>query len=521
MNRNQRLKRVNELTSLLLDRALDESGQKELNEILRGDPDACERYLDLSEAHAALIHDHLGDELIPELSEKISPFPRTKKLPVWIWAAAAAIAFLALNTAAIYSLGFHVAAEPRAEDDWVAVVSRAVDPVWNDSATPIEEGDALPAGKLSLESGLVQIEFFSGASVIVEGPASLDLRSPWLMECTHGRLRTFVPEPAQGFTIVTPEYHAVDLGTEFALSVSENGQSELHVVDGEVRLDNASGEEIERIEGGGGIRSSDGKFENVSGGGGDFIGRERLLDLAAEDRRSRLQEWRMMRREISTDPDTLVFFDFEDQKPWDRQLTNKAANGSHAAIIGAEWSEGRWPGKGALAFKRITDRVRLEIPGKFDALTYSAWVRIEGLDRWLSSLMLTDGFEKGEVHWQISDSGELVTGIKTNRRNPNTTSPPLIKPEDLGRWIHLATTLDRNKQEVIHYLDGEAVIIDHRTDLPPLTLGASEIGNWQPVNRDNENHQPLRSFNGRIDEFTVLKRALTPTEVATLFEAGK
>lgn len=521
MTLNERLQRVTEMTSALLDGSLDKRGQEELNDLLRGDPDACERYLDLTEAHAALLHDHVGDDLLPDIPENVTRFPASQRSRPWLWAAAAAAVILLANVAVLNSFRPDNAAEPQVDGDWVAVVSHAVDPVISDSSSPIAEGDALPVGNFDLKSGLVQIEFFSGASVIVEGPALLNLKSPWLIECQRGRLRTFVPEPAQGFTIITPEYKAVDLGTEFALSVNENGHSELHVVDGEVRVDDFADQEIQLIEGGGGIRSADGEVETLTGGGGDFIGRERLLDLAAEDRRSKMQDWRRMKRQFSSDPDTLVFFDFESQDPWDRQLTNKAESGPHAAIIGAQWTEGRWKEKGALEFKRITDRVRLEIPGKFDALTYSAWVRVEGLDRWLSSLMLTDGFDKGEVHWQISDQGEIVAGIKTSRRDPNTDSPPVIKPEDLGRWIHLATTLDRNAQQVIHYVDGEAVIIDTRTDLPPLKIGAAEIGNWHPSHVKVPKKSPIRSLNGRIDEFMVLKRALSATEIAALYEAGR
>ena len=521
MNRNARLQRVNELTSSLIDRSLDKTEREELNELLRGDPETCERYLDLTEAHAALVHDHVGEDLLPELPQNLVPLSSPRNPRLWVWAAAAALAILAANAALLNSFRPKIEPEPRADGDWVAVVSRTVDPVVAGSNAPPNEGDALPVGPFLLQSGLVQIEFFSGASVIVEGPAELNLKSPWLIECQRGRLRTFVPEPAQGFTIITPEYQAVDLGTEFALSVNDNGHSELHVVDGEVRVDDFTGKEIQLLESGGGIRSADGKVESLSGGGGDFIGRERLLDLAAEDRQSKLQEWRRMRRQYSTDPDTLVFFDFEDQNAWDRQLTNKADMGPHAAIIGAQWTQGRWSEKGALEFKRITDRVRLEIPGEFDALTFSAWVRIEGLDRWLSSLMLTDGFDMGEVHWQISDLGEVVTGIRTPRRDPNTNSPPVIQPENLGHWIHLTSTLDRNAEQAIHYVDGEAVIVDARNDLPPLKIGAAEIGNWQPVRQINTKHNPLRSLNGRIDEFMILKRALTASEVAALYEAGR
>lgn len=523
MTLHERLQRVSELTSFLMDGTLDHSGRKELNDLLRGDPETCERYLDLTEAHAALTHDHVGDDLLPEMPGKVIPLspPRVSRVRLRAAAAVAALLFLAANAFFLNALRSGPTSEPQADGDWVAVVSRAVDPVLTGTIAPPSEGDALPAGHFELESGLVQIEFFSGASVIVEGPAVLDLKSAWLMECHRGRLRTFVPEPARGFTIVTPEYRAVDLGTEFALSVSETGDSELHVVDGEVRVDDASGKELRLLEGGGGIRSRSGKLESLNGGGADFIGRERLLDLAARDRQSRLRKWREAMQKIGTDPDMLVFFDFENQNAWDRQLTNRARSGAHAAIIGAQWTGGRWPGKGALEFKRITDRVRLEVPGAFDALTYSAWVRIEGLDRWLSSLMLTDGFEEGEVHWQISDLGEIIAGIKTPRRDPNTMSPPVIQPGDLGHWIHLTTTLDRKTGQVIHYVDGAAVVIDERTDLPPLRIGAAEIGNWQSQPDENGKNHPLRSLNGRIDEFMILKRALSPGEVAALYEAGR
>ena len=38
----------------------------------------------------------------------------------------------------------------------------------------------------------------------------------------------------------------------------------------------------------------------------------------------------------------------------------------------------------------MSDRVRIEVPGEFPQLTLAAWVRIEGVNNWLSSLMLTD-----------------------------------------------------------------------------------------------------------------------------------
>jgi hypothetical protein len=241
-----------------------------------------------------------------------------------------------------------------------------------------------------------------------------------------------------------------------------------------------------------------------------------LLSLANADSKLRYREWLTTRNAIAKDPATLLLFDFEDQNPWDRQLTNLRPGGPEGAIIGAQWTEGRWPGKGALEFKRITDRTRLNIPGSFDALTFAAWVRIEGFERWLSSLFLTDGFDRGEVHWQISNEGQLILGVSGSSAM-NTYSDVVIHPGDLGKWIHLAATVDRVSGVVTHYRDGKIVMQTKANTIPPLVLGQAEIGNWQAQGRSAD---AIRSLNGRIDEFFILSRVVSPEEMASIYRAG-
>jgi hypothetical protein len=525
MKREDRLNRVAELTSRLLDLGLAAEERDELNELLRGDPESCERYLDLVEIHAHFVQEQSGEsnskgdaEILP-FSVRSVPGGKMKspRISKWWPALAAAAAVTLLIHGSLFWKSHLDAGRNREPSNapGVAVLSRLVDGVWADPDLALEEGASVPAGLFRMKSGLAQLEFFSGATLIVEGPVELDLESEWRIACHEGRLRAFVPEPAQGFTIVTPEYHAVDLGTEFALSVTEDGRSEVHVVEGEVRLDEKDGAAIRTLVSGRGVKARDGVFENVDGGGLDFVDRRQLLHLANADSRDRYREWLKTRNTLAGDPDTLVFFDFESQEPWDRQLINQHSGGPKGAIIGAQWTEGRWPGKGALEFKRITDRTRIHIPGEFEALTFAAWVRIEGFDRWLSSLFLTDGFDMGEAHWQISNQGELVLGL-SNKGNPNSTSPPVIHPGDLGKWLHLAVTIDRASGRVTHYRDGEIVSEDVRGPLPPLKLGNAEIGNWQAQGKP----YPIRSLNGRIDEFVILQRILLPEEVASIYRAG-
>ncbi|MEO0446330.1 MAG: LamG domain-containing protein, partial [Verrucomicrobiota bacterium] len=393
----------------------------------------------------------------------------------------------------------------------LAVINRLVDPVW--VGQEYGEGETLRPGDFALSSGLAQIEFFSGASVIVEGPAHLRLKSAWEASCLEGRLHVSVPEPAQGFTLETSDFRAVDLGTEFTLAVGADGESDVRVIDGEVRIDPLAGNSTPPrvLTTGLGLRSSD-PSPYPLGAGTNFIDSQLLLSRAQDDEHHRYAAWLQSRLLLRSHPHLIALFTFDDQKPWERQLLNQKGDGPQAAIIGASWSEGRWKGKGALSFRRVSDRVRLSIPGEFSALTLCASVRIRSFDRWLSALLLTDGFEEGEVHWQISDEGELILGI-AGAQPLNSTSPRIISPSDLGKWLHLAVTVDLPTKTVCHYLNGLRVSEEQKSVLPEvLRIGQAEIGNWQSQARSH----PIRSFNGSMEELLVFDRALSEKEIRDL-----
>jgi hypothetical protein len=443
MNHDERLERVNLLASRLLDGLASAEERAELNELLRGDPESCELYLDLAETHALLAREHAGDTLAEEVSgilpfaiagERSAPRKLTASSPM-MWrflGAAAAVVLLANGYVLWQNYGSRELEEEPSHGPGVAVLSRVVDPEWPEGKTGPSVDDAVPAGTFSLRSGLAQIEFFSGATVIIEGPAELDLESAWRVVCRSGRLRAFVPEPAQGFTIVTPEYEAVDLGTEFALSVGSDGRSEVHVVDGEVRLDSTDGRELRHLGAGAAVRATGGEMTSIESRGEAFVDRQKLLELARDDWRSRYAAWKRASEDLRKDPATLVYFDFEEQDPWDRALENRATN--RAVGLPAGGGHHRRPvDPGPLAGERFAriqthhrPRPSPHARANTQAMTLSAWVRVEGFDRWLNSLMLTDGWEAGEVHWQISDKGQLILGVSggVNCYSIPSCSPP-------------------------------------------------------------------------------------------------
>ena len=120
-------------------------------------------------------------------------------------------------------------------DTSVAVLLQAHEAEWDTTKRLLGLAPALYPGWLHLKSGIAQLEFYSGATVILQGPADLMLISH-RGDCSRGRLRATVPPQAQGFTIGSPKLDLVDRGTEFGLRVTEGEQTEVHVFKGKVEL---------------------------------------------------------------------------------------------------------------------------------------------------------------------------------------------------------------------------------------------------------------------------------------------
>ncbi|MDR3636355.1 MAG: hypothetical protein P4L84_21310 [Isosphaeraceae bacterium] len=415
-------------------------------------------------------------------------------------------------------------------DRTVAVLTRVVDARWEPADFSIDEGSALSPGRLHLAEGLVQIEFISGAGVILEGPCDFELLSANRAVCHRGKLRAHVPPAAKGFTIAASGIDAVDLGTEFTLKVDDRGQGQIHVLDGAVQL-HAAGERspiqgIKTLTAGQGVEYGPGnQLRELVGDPAGIVDRSRLLELEHTHQQQRYRAWLTHSQTFRTDPDLLLYYTFEEANTWERTLRNVASpqvDGSrNGAVVGCLWCPGRWPEKSALEFKRTSDRVRINVPGEFDQLSLTAWVRMEGLNYWLSALMLTDGWELGEVHWQITANGELLLGVSLpdTRDGDGHRSPPVLGPKDLGRWVHLAAVYDKQTNLIAHYLDGKRVSQGLLRVPTTMRIGPANLGNWNPYPDFLKNSR--RSLNGRIDEFAILRRALTDDEVRQMYEMGK
>jgi ferric-dicitrate binding protein FerR (iron transport regulator) len=90
--------------------------------------------------------------------------------------------------------------------------------------------------RLQLTDGAIELTFDAGAQVTVFAPADFTITSGTSINCKRGRVTTLVGERGKGFVISTPQAKVVDLGTQFGLSISDSGETEVVVFQGSVDM---------------------------------------------------------------------------------------------------------------------------------------------------------------------------------------------------------------------------------------------------------------------------------------------
>jgi hypothetical protein len=379
-----------------------------------------------------------------------------------------------------------------------------------------------------LKSGIAQIEFYSGATVILQGPADFRLITSTEAFCAAGKLWATVPPQAEGFTIGSPRWDLVDRGTEFGLEVRAD-KTDVHVFQGRVDLYDAGSNRAEETRrelttGRGLSLDGPGDARPIKSDPAAFLGARELAERFEEGMRQRRQEWLAASAALREDPSLVLYYPFQAGPAWKRTLPDQAGDRQKprdGAIVGCSWAVGRWAGKQGLEFRRVSDRVRLHVPGEFESLTLMAWARVDALPNRFNSLMMTDGWDEGAPHWHISGEGTVELGVQGPNRKGcvHYYAPDVFTPDRLGQWTHLAVVYDRDGGFVTHYVDGRPVQEEAiKLDIP-LRLGDAEIGNWNIAS--HRNGSPVRYFSGCIDEFLLFSRALSGQEVERLYQQGR
>lgn len=519
-----------------------EAEMRALNALLRSDGRARDEYLLRVELHARLASEPdlftaLTEQAVPQSSAPVwrptdalgsgpplrpSASPALRQPAAWLVALAACFALLAV---AVWGMWVRKPARPSGDSHPVAMLTRAVDARWSPDSGLVRVGGALKPGRLRLESGLAQVAFYRGARLVIEGPTDLRLVGPDEAVCPSGRLLAEVPPPARGFRLKTEHLEVVDWGTAFGLETTR-GRTAVHVFDGTVAWRSAGGAAQSLSEGQAVVAEGRAAPRLQAAQAARF---SPLLEFQQRVRASeafRFEQWQFASARLNQDRSLLLRLDFASRGSADWTLRNLAEGNRavpEATMVGCQWVEGRWPEKEALGFQSVNDRVRLVIPADCEALTLAVWVRLAGLDRQFNALFMCDGFEPGTIHWLIRRDG--VLGLTVFGPQPGQfqilASPPVVTPDQVGLWLHVAVVLDGPGRRVVHYLNGEPVA-RLALELPaPFRLGPAELGNWNPAAAGSAAPDPVRNLSGALDELVLFNRALTDEEIRALHAAGK
>ncbi|MFI4873861.1 MAG: LamG-like jellyroll fold domain-containing protein [Blastopirellula sp. JB062] len=549
--------KLSQLESLLIEweaGEINDAGIARLRELLKEDAEARSYFLQWQALTAALdLESHVSS--LPEID------PLRDAQPTWPKRAPASVSRTGLSLALALSLllaavlswaafrmgdgapngderlaasgtAAPLAAELEKTSYGVAILTRLVDAEWAQDQRPRNIGEALSPGDFRLKSGLAQIEFFCGATIVVEGPADLDLQSSIQAIVRQGKIRALVPPAARGFSLEAERLTIVDLGTEFGMSVSPDSVN-VQVFDGEIEV-RPDSQPMRRVVGGQSMIIADsGDMRQAELQPEQFVDLAELESRAERQSSARFARWQAWSESVRRNPRLVAYYPFQQLNDGMRRLSCELTPADHeldGAIIGARTVAGRWERKDALEFKQPADRVRVQIPGAYQALTFACWTRIDSLDRMFNSLFLTDGYDKGEPHWQILDTGQMYFSVrpvdrlsKTGPKDFKALSPPFWRPSLQGKWIHLAVTCDWETNEIVHYLNGEPL---SRHTVPSAQMpdfaqiGMASIGNWDlPTLPDAE--FAIRNLNGSIDEFMIFSSALAANEIREMYEIGK
>lgn len=201
----------------------------------RRDPELLAKLAKLTVVERLLAHDHLyADdgafvrEVRARLDERAKAKPEPARFPwngwrtQWRWAAAAVMALAATAWWALL---------PSAPEAYIVRMESAT---WDASRVSPKVGDKLESRRLQLESGLVELRFDRGATVIVEGPADFEVLGAQHAYLHRGRVVTRLVKGTKGFILDSPRGRLVDQGTEFGVSVGSTGDTEVHVLEGKV-----------------------------------------------------------------------------------------------------------------------------------------------------------------------------------------------------------------------------------------------------------------------------------------------
>lgn len=417
---------------------------------------------------------------------------RNRRTRQFAFALAAAVTLVA-GTALLFSLQ-----RPR------TVLVRTEAAVWRGS-TPTT-GHPVATGELmTLEAGLVELDFGSHVQVLVEGPAAFKVNGTGSMWLDHGRIFADVTSPeGKGFTVDGPGGRIVDHGTRFGVAADPKGAMEVHVLQGLVETRPAkAGESVVSLHQNEGLRFDRTKVRRIPAEESEFL--TSLPPVTSPDAGYILWKFDEPAGDLCLNSGTGLAPDLA--------TARMQGDSPPTRITGPRGGAVSFDGRGG-----FLDSPFKGIPGS-GARTVAMWARIP------PDLKITESYALigwGDVSgagtaWQISINPEPLEGPPGCLR-AGTGGGAVVGSTDLrdGRWHHLAVVMyggpdASTATHVLLYVDGELESTTRKSVREIHTdVDAVDHGIWIGRNLSVGSSKPPDSyfFRGEIDELLLMDTAL-------------
>ncbi|WP_417382212.1 hypothetical protein [Gimesia sp.] len=240
-----------ELFGALCNQSITAEQHQQLEDILSTDTDARQKYFNYLDLHLNLGRMH-DEQPVSDFELQIqSPLttsahtqvpagqPVKTATALWLLVSAACLVlvagFLVFNQAppAIPQVS-QVTPQSEIQTPSTAAVTQTAAVRFAEGSPFLKVGSPIVnCQEYAISAGQLQLIFANGAEVILTGPAVFESQGPEHLAVRYGACSVYAPDGAEGFTVETPLSNVVDYGTRFSVNVSDAGNTDVQVIEGE------------------------------------------------------------------------------------------------------------------------------------------------------------------------------------------------------------------------------------------------------------------------------------------------
>lgn len=219
---------IDDLIEQWLEGSLDAEQEKVLQNWLHADPENMQAFTEANIRHQ-LLQDALRSELVTNEIQSTSSAAVQRSRFAWEQTFALVAGIAACLLIALFVL--------RPDKRGMAGQSPFVTIAMIENADgELAVGKRIGSQTITLQTGLMRLQFDDGVEVTLQAPAKYELISLGHTRLETGLLTATVPRGAEGFKVETPMAEVVDLGTAFGIHSGDNGRTLVSVFDGEIEV---------------------------------------------------------------------------------------------------------------------------------------------------------------------------------------------------------------------------------------------------------------------------------------------